>query len=277
MPTRLRLQDFADWTRYYREYQIRLATDYLLPCLRRWGRFSPGVRILDVGCGDGGAVIGLARAGARLSGLEIDPRRLHGARQQVEAEKLEVQLAVADVTDAKSLEVLGGPFDLILFRDVLEHIPRGGQALANCRALLADRGGIVVVFPPYYSPFGGHQQLLHPKARLGIPFARLPWAHCLPRNLFRSLARGDGGADDPQWEEIETIHAARLTLSSLRKTAKEARLRVARAHHYLLRPSFALRYGTPVLGAGILGAVPLLREVLVTGSYQYLEVDESSL
>ncbi len=271
MSTRLRLQDFADWTSYYREYQIRLTREALLPALRRWGRWHEGLRILDVGCGDGGAAIALAQAGARLCGIEIEPRRLQGALRQVEAEGLRLRLELADVTDAASLSNLPGPFDLILFRDVLEHIPAREKALSNCRALLAETGGIVVVFPPYYSPFGGHQQLLHPPTRLGLPLARLPWAHCLPRELFRSLARSADGTDDPQWEEIERIRATRLTLSSLRRAARAAGLRAAHQDHYLLRPSFALRYGTPVLGAGVLGAIPLLAEILVTGSYQYLE------
>ena len=45
---------------------------------------------------------------------------------------------------------------------------------------------------------------------------------------------------------------------------------VRRARRYLLRPTFQLRYGTPVVGAGLLGRIPILREILVTGSWELL-------
>jgi SAM-dependent methyltransferase len=266
--------EFEDWTSYYREYQSRLAVEYLLPVLRDWGRWRDGVRILDVGAGDGGAALALVEAGAQLEGIELEPRRLESAREEAGRRGLSIRLGVADITRPETLSEFSGPYDLILFRDVLEHIPARAAALRCSRERLGDGGAIMVVFPPYLSPFGGHQQILHPPRRLGIPWARLPWIHCLPQERFRALARARDGSDDPEWEEIERIAEARLTLGALRRSSRDAGLRLERSQEYLLRPSFRLRYGTPVLKAGPLAWIPGLRELAVSASYQLLVPDQ---
>jgi len=235
------------------------------------GEDSPlaGVRVLDVGCGDGGASVALAENGAQVEGFDLEPRRVTAGAERAKARGLDLKLGVADVTDPSTLADYDGPYDLILFRDVLEHIPDVDAALAQSKARLAPGGSIVLIYPPYWSPFGGHQQILHPPKKLGVPWARLPFIHWLGLDLWRVLARGPEG-DDPEWPEIETIRRAALTIGGLQRRAKAHGLRVAPSRHYLLRPTFRLRYGTPVVEAGVLGAVPGLREVLVTGSWQAL-------
>ena len=265
----LRRQDFTDWTTYYWTYQHELVSAYLVPCLREWDAWREGVRVLDVGCGDGGASAALAEHGATVHGFDLDPRRVEGGVERARARGLQVHLSTADVTDASTLGAFDGPYDLILFRDVLEHIPDVDAAMRNCGARLADGGAIVVIYPPYWSPFGGHQQILHPPKKFGLRWAKLPFVHWLGLGAWRALARGPQG-DDAEWPEIETIRRACLTIGGLRRRANAHGLHVARARRYLLRPTFRLRYGTPVLGAGPLGTVPGLREVLVTGSWELL-------
>lgn len=265
----LRPADFRDWTTYYWTYQYQLVEEYLVPWLRSWGAWADGVRVLDVGCGDGGASVALAESGARVSGFDLEPRRVTAGAERARARGLDLHLGVADVTDASTLDDYAGPYDLILFRDVLEHIPDVDAALRESAARLAPGGAIVVIYPPYWSPFGGHQQILHPPRKLGVRWARLPFVHWLGLGSWRALARGPEG-DDAEWPEIQTIRRAALTVGGLRRRARAHGLRVAHARHYLLRPTFRLRYGTPVVDAGWLGRVPGLREVLVTGSWEAL-------
>lgn len=272
----LQRADFADWTTYYWTYQYQLVDAYLIPWLRSWGGWRDGVRVLDVGCGDGGGSVALAEAGARVEGFDLEPRRVTAGAERARSRGLDLKLGVADVTDPKTLGDFDGPYDLILFRDVLEHIPDVDAALTQCRQRLASGGAIVLIYPPYWSPFGGHQQILHPPKKFGVPWARLPFVHWLGLGAWRALARGPEG-DDAEWPEIETIRRAALTIGGLRRRARDHGLVVAHARHYLLRPTFRLRYGTPVVAAGPLGHVPGLREVLVTGSWEALRrADETS-
>lgn len=265
----LRPADFPDWTTYYWTYQYVLASEYLRPCLEDWGVWRAGMRILDVGCGDAGATCALAEAGASVEGLDLEPRRLTMARERAGARGLSLKLEVADITDPRTLGPFDGPYDLVLFRDVLEHIPDVDAALSESRARLAPGGGIVVIYPPYWSVYGGHQQTLRLDRRLGLPWARLPFVHWLGLGVWGALARA-GRVGQDEWSDIETVRRATLTIGGLRRRARDHGLQVHGTRRYLLRPTYRLRYGTPVIGAGWLGAVPGLREVLVTGSWELL-------
>jgi SAM-dependent methyltransferase len=265
----LRPADFPDWTTYYWTYQYQLGEGELLPRLRDWGVWREGVRILDVGCGDAGATCALAENGADVAGLDIEPRRLAMARERARARGLDIRLDVADITDPSTLSSFTGPYDLILFRDVLEHIPDVDAALAQCTERLAEDGAIVVIYPPYWSPYGGHQQTLRIRPRLGVRWAKLPFVHWLPERVWRNLAES-GQVEAAEWEDVAIVRRARLTVGGVAGRARAHGLRVAQARRYLLRPTFRLRYGTPVIGAGPLGRIPVLREILVTGSWELL-------
>jgi SAM-dependent methyltransferase len=265
----LRPADFPDWTTYYWTYQYELASKYLQPCLQQWGVWKDEVRILDVGCGDGGATCALAEAGARIDALDIEPRRLEMAAERARSRGLELKFETADITDATTLDRFGGPYDLILFRDVLEHIPDVDAALAQCSERLADGGGIVVIYPPYWSAYGGHQQTRGAARRFGVRWAKLPFIHWLPRPVWAALARS-AAVSDAEWEDVSIVRRACLTIGGLGGRARRHGLRVDRVRRYLLRPTFNLRYGTPVLDAGILGWIPLLRDIVVSGNWELL-------
>jgi hypothetical protein len=79
-----------------------------------------------------------------------------------------------------------------------------------------------------------------------------------------------GNVQPAEWEDVAIVRRARLTIAGVERRAARHGLAVRRARRYLLRPSFRLRYGTPVVGAGVLGRLPLLREILVTGSWELL-------
>ena len=269
----LRPTDFPDWTAYYWTYQYVLAAAYLVPCLRAWGVWREGMRILDVGCGDAGATCALADAGARVDGLDLEPRRLATARERAAARGLDLNLRVADITDPDTLQEFEGPYDLVLYRDVLEHVPDVDAAFEQSLARLDAQGGIVVIYPPYWSAFGGHQQTLRLARR--IPLARLPFVHWLGLRAWGALARL-GGTGEEEWTDVEIVQRASLTIGGLRARAGHHGLDVLRTRRYLLRPTYRLRYGTPVIGAGWLGRVPGLREVLVTGSWELLGRRRSS-
>ena len=261
---RLRASSHANWADYYFAYQAELARSVLVPQLRQWGLWRPKLRILDVGCGQAGASDALAQAGAQVDGLEIDARLLEEGRRRTQSTSL--RLFEGDITRGELLGSLASDYDLVLFRDVLEHIPNIDAALRESVCRLAVDGKLLVIFPPWWSAFGGHQQTIAAKRRLGVRLGKAPFAHWLGGSLHRKLAGLD--AADPQWRELETIRAARLDLKGMARHAAHAGLRPCARRDYLLRPSYRLRYGLPVLGAGPFGRIPVLNEILVNGSFQ---------
>jgi SAM-dependent methyltransferase len=172
-----------------------------------------------------------------------------------------------DIRDAACPAFGDGPFDLVIMRDVIEHIADPRAVLENIGANLSEGGTVFLVFPPYYSPYGAHQQILPAKRFLRIPWNKLPWLQLLPAALFLRVADGA----DPQSREVRRLRGVRLTLHRFETAAEESGFRIRRASWYLSRPSFNLRYGLPVVGASFLGRIPFLREIAVTAAYYLLE------
>jgi SAM-dependent methyltransferase len=255
------------WDVQYRRYQSELAARYLIPTLRAWGVDLAGKRVLEAGSGNGGCAAQFHRAGCRVTAVEIDERLVETAIALNEAEAVPVDTFTGDVCRSDCPGLDRGPFDVILLRDVVEHLEDLVGALENLRRRLDDAGVFFIVFPPYYSAYGAHQQILPGKRVGGISYNKLPFIQLLPDRWFIPIARGDA----PPQREVVRLRGIRLTLRKFYRSAAEAGLSLRRSTHYLTRPTHKLRYGVPVMRAYLLGRIPLLNELLVTACYCLLE------
>ncbi len=267
MPKRVK-REFSteDWEAYYRRYQRTLTREYLVPILSSWGVELAGKTVLEVGCGNGGCGAELARAGCRVVMMDVDERLVSLARQSNEREGIDARVFVGDVLDGGAAFYREGPFDLVLFRDVMEHLDDPARALRVVRPFLSPEGRVFVVFPPYFSPYGAHQQILPRKTLLFLPYNKLPYLQLLPRRMFLAAVRGSGEAG----EEVTRLAGIRLTMRKFERSAGDAGFVVIKKRRFLSRPSFALRYGLPVIGASFVGKIPWLNEIVVTAAYYLL-------
>lgn len=96
--------------------------------LRRWLRVSPGVSVLDVGCGVGRWSRRLAARGARVTGVDLSPTMIAEAKERAAGEGL-AHLCRFEAQDLSELEA-GATFDLVLGVTVLQHILDAGALRA---------------------------------------------------------------------------------------------------------------------------------------------------
>jgi SAM-dependent methyltransferase len=197
---------------------------------------QPGARrLLDVGCAHGWF--------------------LETARERFEVLGVEPDVVVGGRTAARSLPVRQGyfpdalhpgeTFDVIVFNDVIEHIPDIDAALDACHARLGEGGLLILNLP---SSAGFFYRLSKTLARVGwrSPFERLwqkdlpsPHVHYFGRgNLERLVAR----------HGFDCVHAGELP--SLRAKGLLERIRYA---GNISGPSLYLQY------AAVVCAIPLLR------------------
>jgi SAM-dependent methyltransferase len=119
-------------------------------------------RLLDVGCGPAWFLDAAARRCKTVAGLEPDDATAAAARARGLA------VATGYFPDAAP----SGPFDVVSFNDVFEHLPTPARAAASLDALLADDGLVVITAPSRRGFFYRLAELL---ARCGLsaPLERL--------------------------------------------------------------------------------------------------------
>lgn len=110
-----------------------------------------GMRVLELGCGIGTLTGLLAERlpNGHLVAMDLSPESIAHARSFFIG-RTNVELRVADVVS----DPLGGPYDLIVLPDILEHIPlvRHNELFQHLREALQPNGRILVHSPdPFYS------------------------------------------------------------------------------------------------------------------------------
>ncbi len=125
------------------------------------GALESGARLLDVGCGDGEALVFLSCLGWQASGVEIDPMAVRAARARG-LEVIEGEIDSAGFADET--------FDAVTSSHVLEHVHDAMAFLSESRRVLKTGGSLVVVTPnakaPLLTRHGEHWRGLEPPRHL---------------------------------------------------------------------------------------------------------------
>ena len=100
-----------------------------------------GRRVLDVGCGGGLLAEGMARRGARVTGIDLAPGALEVARLHALESGVAVdyrQIAAESLGDAEPAS-----FDLVTCLEMLEHVPDPPSIMAALARLVRPGGDVV--------------------------------------------------------------------------------------------------------------------------------------
>ena len=239
---------------YYWGYMYDLSRDYVIDYLEKKGVPIRDASIVEIGCAEGGNLCAMAEHGAReLVGTDIAEVRLDSARAIARELGHDISYSSNDIIYEEQPGEWLEHFDLALLRDVIEHLDDAETALTNIRKLLKPGGHLYVTFPPWYSPFGGHQQLL-----MNGP-GKIPFMHFLPKPLFEKAITSGRPADVV---EVRRLREIRMTTTKFRHAANRAGFTVADERLFFLRPVFKSKFGLPALGANMLKPVPGLRDLL---------------
>lgn len=231
--------------------QRKHGENYLIPFLERECPEFRTFQILDVGCAEAGFLDALHAAGIPGLGLELEAERLAISKSFNPG----LEIIEGDIADPAIVSRVARSFNLIVIRDVIEHIPCKDTVFEHLNALLRPGGFIYITFPPRFSPFGGHQQNAKSYLR------RIPWLHLLPAIVVRALGRAAG--EHPKIvESIITQRHIGLSIRQFEELAAKHGYRIYRKELFLFRPVYRVRYGLPTQK---LPDVPLVREFIALG------------
>ncbi len=106
-----------------------------------------GERVLEIGCGTGDFSLHLARAGARVTGVDLSSRAVRLAQGKACRHDRRVSFGVADAT---MLPFADNSFDLVFSCECLEHVPEPRRLIAEAFRVLAP-GGLLILTTENYS------------------------------------------------------------------------------------------------------------------------------
>lgn len=99
----------------------------------------PPGRLLDVGCGNGAFISGMAQRGWQATGLDFDEQAVAAARRHPNVTVLSGGLTEQAFAD--------GQFDAITLSNVIEHVPDPKGTFQELERILAPGGRLVVITP----------------------------------------------------------------------------------------------------------------------------------
>lgn len=114
--------------------------------LVRFAGIAPGQAVLDVGCGTGPVALTAARAGAKVTGLDLSPALLERARQHAGTASVAIEFKEGD---AESLPFGDGAFDVVVSQFGHMFAPRPNVTIAEMLRVLRPGGRIAFsTWPP---------------------------------------------------------------------------------------------------------------------------------
>lgn len=158
-------QDRLKWNRRYLESDIflgRAASLFLQEQIGLIRRETPGLRALDIACGEGRNSIFLAQQGFRVTAIDISDVGIHKAQQWATECGLELDFQVMDLEECR----LNGPYDLIininfllrpLISQAVDALAPGGLMLFE--SLLATPEQLLIHNPAFMLAAGELEQI----------------------------------------------------------------------------------------------------------------------
>ena len=119
---------------------LREALDATERAIANEGGFSPGMKILDVGCGVGGPALNIAEySGAHITGIDLVPEHIQIARQRA------LEKGLSDSTDfvcgdGMNMPFVDGSFDAVYIFDTGCYMPDKQPFYKECARVLRPGG-----------------------------------------------------------------------------------------------------------------------------------------
>ena len=253
----------ADRKRYF-DIQVLNAEKYVIPFIEEKFLIKPGMRVLEIGCGEGGVLKAFINKGCFGVGVELEPVRIENAKAYLPDDVAtgKIKFIIKDIYDVDIENDFGGAFDIIVLKDVIEHIHDQPKLIGWMKNFLKPGGIVFFGFPPWYMPFGGHQQMCHSK------LSRLPYIHLLPGGVYRWILNKKKESVDAFME----IRDTGISIERFEKICKKEGYKILHNRHYLINPIYEWKFGwKPRTQSLIIKAIPFVRDFFTTCVYYIIQ------
>ncbi len=247
--------------RYFNE-QAQTTEKYVIPFIEEVHPIDSDTSILEIGCGEGGNLIPFVERGCEVVGIDILQGKIDKANQYFSnhPNKGRAKFMVKDIYNIDPN--VEWKFDIIIMRDVIEHIHNQEKFMAYVKRFLKPTSKFFLGFPPWQMPFGGHQQTC--KNSL---LSKLPWFHLLPTGMYRSTLKLFGERQK-NIENLIEIKETGISLERFRCLLSNEGYNMDREVWYFINPNYEVKFGLkPRKSVHPFKTIPFLRNFFITAGY----------
>ncbi len=248
--------------KHYFLEQGKTTRQFVIPYIQEVCPIGHTTRVLEIGCGEGGNLIPFIELGCRVLGIDISEKKINHARQFTE-EVLpgsKPEFICQDIYTVDPGET--GLFDLVIMRDVIEHIPHQDHFIAHLKSFLSPGGRVFFGFPPWHMPFGGHQQMCRSRV-----LSKMPYFHLFPNFIYKAILRVFGEKEGTIKALLDTKSTG-IGISKFENILSRQGYVFDRKTLWFINPNYQTKFGLkPRKQWPLIGAIPLLRDFVTTCYY----------
>lgn len=244
---------------YFQE-QTYTTDKYVIPFIERQHAISPDSQVLEIGCGEGGNLKPFLDRGCSCTGIDLNRPQIENAKAFFHGHKHEDRLhLIAD--DIYNINPQEHQYDIIMLRDVIEHIHNQERFMRILPQFLKPHGVVFLAFPPWYMPFGGHQQICQ------SILSKVPYFHILPKSLYAALLRL-GKEDTKRIDDLLEIKETGITIERFERILHAEQWQVLEKELYFINPNYETKFHLkPRKSLPVFNQIPYLRDFYITAGY----------
>lgn len=257
------LEFHADRKRYF-DIQVANAAKYVIPFIEEKFPITNGMRVLEIGCGEAGVLKAFIDRDCFGMGVELDAPRIEHAKEYLAEDYAagRIKFISKDIYEVDAEKELGGLYDIILLKDVIEHIHDQPRLIARMKNFLKPGGVIFFGFPPWHMPYGGHQQMCFSWIK------KIPWVHLLPVRVYGWLLK----INKENAAAFLEIKETGISIERFEKICTQQGYEIENRRHYLINPIYEWKFGWKGRKQlGLIKAIPYVRDFLTTCVYYLIK------
>jgi SAM-dependent methyltransferase len=261
------LAQHSDYKIRYQQ-QVDNARQYVLRFISQSLPLSPDLQVMDIGCGEGGVLIPFLELGCKTVGVELDELKSGYARELLSEfiQKGQAEIINQNIYEEAALERFSGQFDLIILKDVIEHIPHQEKFIPYLKKFLKPGGQVFFGFPPWYMPHGGHQQVCKSKF-----LSMLPYFHLLPNPLYVGILKLFREYD-VVIKDLLLTKSTGISIERFERIVHNAGFSIPAKTFYLINPIYQYKFGVkPRKQWSVISSIPYVRDFLTTCVYYMIK------
>lgn len=263
------MYEFHTQKQLYFDWMYYISRDYIIPFIKDFVPLNQKLNVLEIGCAEAGVLKAFAKKGHQCVGIELEEARALTAQEFL---KTYVEQGLVHITNKNIYDVVdvdkefGTQFDLIILKDVIEHIPEQERFIPLLKKFLKPQGKVFFAFPPWQMPFGGHQQLATNRF-----LSKLPYYHLLPMPLYKGILKL-GGEPQATIDGLVEVKETGISIERFESIVQKSGFKIVKQEHHLFNPIYQFKFNLKMRHqASWITKLPYLRNFLTTGVYYLIE------